>query len=87
MFSSDQVKQKLKVEVEVTLRDGTAMMGNFFVNPKDRPLEVLNDGRMFLPFVDIDGVFFALNKSEIARIRPTEQSIDRSKPFPRMIGT
>ncbi len=86
MYSSSVVKQKLMAEVEVTLNDGTALRGNFFLNPQERIIDMLNDGRSFLPFSDTDGVVTVIAKSAICKIRPVEQKIERTKEAPRRIG-
>ena len=86
MYSSSVVKQKLMAEVEVTLNDGTALQGNFFLNPQERIIDMLNDGRSFLPFSDTDGVVTVVAKSAICKIQPVEQKIERTKEAPRRIG-
>ena len=88
MYSSTVVKQKLLAEVDVTLHDGSVLKGNFFLNPQERIIDMLNDDRHFLPFADSDGVIIVVAKVAITSIRPTKQSDNDSIPEPpRQIGT
>ncbi len=85
-FVADDVRSKIiKVEVNLILNDGTSSTGNMFCNSKQRLVDILNDGRMFLPFEDSEGVVRLLNKSAITSISPVEQSIQRPEPIPRAI--
>ena len=84
--SSSLVKQKMKAEVEVTLSDGTVIRGNFFLNPQERIIDMLNDDRGFLPFADSSGVVTVVAKAAIASIRPAEQKVEHAQEPPRRIG-
>ncbi len=85
-FVADDVRSKIiKVEVNLILNDGTSSTGNMFCIEMERPLDVLNDRRSFLPFEDSEGVVTLLNKSAITSISPVEQSIQRPEPIPRAI--
>lgn len=86
MFASDQLKQKVKTEVELVLDDGTVMKGSFFLNPQQRILDILNDERAFLPFEDGEGVIIVMLKTSIRRIKPAEQKLEHAKPVPTSIG-
>ena len=86
IYSSSVVKQKLMAEVEVTLTEGTVLQGNFFLNPQERIIDMLNDDRSFLPFSDSDGVVTVIAKAAITKIRPVEQKIERTEEAPRRIG-
>jgi|AP95_1055475.scaffolds.fasta_scaffold15168_2 hypothetical protein len=86
MFASDQLKQKVKTEVELVLDDGTVMKGSFFLNPQQRILDILNDERAFLPFEDVEGVIIVILKTSIRRIKPDEQKLEHAKPVPTSIG-
>ena len=84
--SSSLVKQKHLAEVEVTMTDGTVLRGNFFLNPQERIVDMLNDDRAFLPFSDEDGIITVVAKSAINVIRPAQQKIEHLQEAPRRIG-
>ena len=84
--SSSLVKQKLMAEVEVTMTDGSILRGNFFLNPQERIVDMLNDDRKFLPFSNDDGIVTVLAKSAINSIRPAQQKADKIQEAPRRIG-
>ena len=86
MYSSDQVKPKIKAEVEVALNDGTVLKGYFFLNPQQRVLDIMNDDRPFLPLEDSEGTVTVINKSVITVVRPADQKIEHAKPIPTAIG-
>ena len=85
MYSLREVKQKLLAEV--TLSNGTVPKGNFFLNPQERIIDMLNDDRHFMPFSDSDGVITVVAKVAITSIRQTQQT-DNGKTAepPRRIG-
>ena len=84
--SSSLVKQKLKTEVEVTMADGSVLRGNFFLNPQERIVDMLNDDRRFLPFSDESGVVTVVSKAAINSIRPAKQKVENFREAPRRIG-
>ena len=84
--SSSLVKQKLMAEVEITLTDGSVLRGNFFLNPQERIVDMLNDDRRFLPFSDHSGVVTVVSKAAINSIRPVMQNIEHLQEPPRRIG-
>ena len=84
--SSNLVKQKLMAEVEVTMSDGSTMIGNFFLNPQERIVDMLNDDRQFLPFANEDGTVTVIAKAAIHSIRPAQQTVDKLQEAPRRIG-
>ncbi len=86
MYSSDQVKPKIKAEVEVALNDGTVLKGYFFLNPQQRVLDIMNDDRPFLPLEDSEGTVTVINKSVITLVRPVDQKIESAKAILAVIG-
>ncbi len=84
--SSSLVKQKLMAEVEVTMSDGSVLLGNFFLNPQERIVDMLNDNRGFLPFSNQDGTVTVVAKSAIHTIRPVQQKVEQFTEAPRRIG-
>jgi hypothetical protein len=87
MYSSSVVKQKHMAEVEVTLSNGSVLHGNFFLNPQERIIDMLNDDHHFLPFADGDGAITVVAKSAITSIRPSEQKSATTEEPPRHIGS
>ena len=84
--SSSLVKQKLMAEVEVFMSDGSVLRGNFFLNPQERIVDMLNDDREFLPFSNENDTVTVIAKSAISSIRPAQQKIDKFNEAPRRIG-
>lgn len=62
---------KSKEEVELLLLGGTGMKGYFFLAKGQRPLDMLNDSRRFVPFEDIAGAIRLVNKETIISVKPT----------------
>ncbi len=87
MFGAEQLRQKVRAEVALTLIDGTVLKGSFFLSPQQRVLDMLNDHRPFLPFEDSEGTIIVIRKSTIARIIPIEQKLKHAKPIPIAVGT
>ena len=55
MFGSDQqLKEKLKHQVDIHLRDGTEIQANKFLSRQQRLVDMLNDTRMFMPVENND---------------------------------
>ncbi|MFP6744872.1 MAG: hypothetical protein VCB77_06765 [Alphaproteobacteria bacterium] len=86
MYSSSVIKQKLIAEVDVTLSDGSSLKGNFFLNPQERIINMLNDDRHFLPFADSDDVITVVAKAAITSIRPSQQKSEATAGPLRRIG-
>ncbi len=84
--SSNLVKQKLMAEVEVLMSDGSVLRGNFFLNPQERIVDMLNDDRDFLPFSNEDDTVTVIAKSAISSIRPAQQKVEQFNEAPRRIG-
>ena len=86
-FASEQVTPKFKHEVKIRLHDGTEVQTNLFLSsPQQRLVDMLNDSRIFVPAEDNDGGVVMLNKSFIALVIPTDQSIERAQDAPAHIG-
>ena len=68
MNSNSRTLQKTATLVEISLADGTSILGKLFVSPQARLTDVLNDDRSFLPVETTDGVFLALAKSAIKQV-------------------
>jgi len=65
---------KDKKEVELLLTTGNGMKGFFFLAKGQRPLDMLNDSRKFIPFEDIGGSVRLVNKDTIVSVKPTGKS-------------
>jgi len=70
MIYDEVMKKKRVADVELHLKSGAVLQGIFFVYIKERPLEVLNDERRFLPFRTEDGQVHLINKDIIAMVKP-----------------
>ena len=79
MYRSDGKTEKWPVEIEVTLDDGTSMLGFLFITPMRRVSEMLNDERQFLPFRQANGRIVLLRKVAINKISELDQNIDLDK--------
>ena len=70
MIYDDVMKQKRVFRVEIHLKSGEILRGIFFIQIQQRPLEILNDDRKFIPFRKDDGEIQILNKDIIAFVLP-----------------
>ncbi len=61
---------KVQESAEITLADGTVMMGHLFIEATSRIQDVLNSPTPFFPFIDEDGQLHLINKAVVARVRP-----------------
>jgi DnaJ-domain-containing protein 1 len=68
MNSNSRTLQKTATLVEISLADGSMILGKLFVSPQARLTDVLNDDRTFLPVESTDGIFFALAKTAIKQV-------------------
>lgn len=64
--NSSPRKAKLKTMVELVLTDGRVMTGEVFLAQGERLIDILNDGRGFLPLELVDGEVMAIAKSMVA---------------------
>ena len=62
---------KDRQEVELVLSTGNGMKGYFFLAKGQRPLDMLNDSRKFIPFEDVSGSVRLVNKECIVSVKPT----------------
>ena len=85
-FSSDFVKQKETCEVELKLTDGSVMRGAFFLHARQRIIDIMNDERSYVPFVNTEGVVTIVNKSFIWHVMPVDQTIQRSAALVGAVG-
>lgn len=75
---SENKVDKWAVEVEVTLNDGTKMLGCLFSTPLRRISDLLNGDRQFLPFRLSDGNIMHLRKVAINQVSELDQVVDIS---------
>ena len=68
MNSNSRTLQKNATLVEISLADGTMLLGKLFVSPQARLTDLLNDDRPFLPIESTDGIFVALAKTHIKKV-------------------
>ena len=77
MSTSDGKTKKKEVAVNIVLLDGTTIECCFFAAEGQRLLELMNDGRNFIPYTDPEGQVTIIQKSTIARISPDDQIISK----------
>lgn len=92
MIYDEVMKKKRVADVELHLKSGAVLEGIFFVYIRERPLEVLNDERRFLPFRTEDGQIHLINKDIIAMVKPIgeariEESGDSESLLPQSTAT
>lgn len=68
MNNNSRTLQKTATLVEISLTDGSSLLGKLFVSPQGRLSDVLNDDRQFLPVEGADGTVFVLAKSAIKQV-------------------
>lgn len=76
---SEKKVDKWAVEVEVTLNDGTKLLGCLFSTPLRRISDLLNGDRQFLPFRLSDGNIMHLRKVAITHVSELDQVVDINK--------
>ena len=74
MIYDEVMKTKRVADVELHFKSGTIRQGVFYVNIRQRPIEVLNDERKFIPFRCEDGDVLIVSKDIIAMVRPLGES-------------
>lgn len=74
MIYDEVLKTKRVADVELHFKSGEVRQGIFYVNIRQRPIEVLNDERKFIPFRTEDGDVLIINKDTIALVRPLGNS-------------
>jgi DnaJ-domain-containing protein 1 len=68
MQTNTRIVQKTAILVEISLADGSVVLGKIFVPHQGRLTDVLNDDRNFLPVEGADGTTFALAKTAIKQV-------------------
>jgi DnaJ-domain-containing protein 1 len=68
MQTNTRTVQKTAILVEISLADGSVVLGKIFVPHQGRLTDVLNDDRNFLPVESADGTTFALAKTAIKQV-------------------
>ena len=76
MFASEDYRPKKKAGVQLLLHDGSELSGSLFLLANQRIVDIVNDPRMFVPFMRSDGTVIVLNKSAIMQIVPREQKTE-----------
>ncbi len=68
--SSDVIKHKVKIAIELQKTDGTAMEGHVFLGGTERVLDLMNHKDLFLPVSMNGSKVLLINKYSISQIRP-----------------
>jgi hypothetical protein len=71
--SSEVIREKTKIRVEMKKGDGSTMEGFVFVSGHERVLDLLNNREPFLPFEMEDGSYVMINKQVIASVWPHDE--------------
>ena len=79
--------KKIELPVTIVLVDGATVDCNIFVEDGQRLLELMNDKRNFIPFIDSEGDITIIQKSTIARISPIEDNVIKLSPAPSLADT
>jgi hypothetical protein len=70
---------KRRASAEIELVDGRVMQVLLFVSPQGRILDMLNDGRAFLPVENGEGEVAFLRKEAIRRVTPAAPAKDKAR--------
>jgi DnaJ-domain-containing protein 1 len=68
MQTNTRTVQKTAILVEISLADGSVILGKIFVPNQGRLTDVLNDDRNFLPVESSDGTTIAIAKTAIKQV-------------------
>ncbi len=71
--SSDVIRPKTKIRVQLQQGDGTSLEGFVFVAGNERVLDLLNGREPFMPFETEDGRYVMINKQAIAFAWPHDE--------------
>ncbi len=92
--SSDIIRPKSKVPVELHRDDGTVLEGYVYVGGQERILDLLNNHERFIPFELPDGRILMVNKNAIVLVAPNDADrmkkaataipIDTARPLRRL---
>jgi hypothetical protein len=61
---------KVRVRADLTLRGGSGMSGQVFVEATAHIQDLLNAPKPFFPFVDEAGIVHLINKNSVVQITP-----------------
>ena len=83
MNNQSRQAHKTATLAEISLTDGSVLVGKVFMPPQGRLTDMLNDDRQFLPIETTEGAFLALAKSAIKQVKlPAAEAVYRgSNPY------
>ncbi len=88
--SSELIRPKSKVAVELHKDDGSVLDGFVYVGGQERILDLLNNHERFVPFELNDGTMIMVNKNAIVLVMPDDgdrmQQAYKSVPQDQMSG-
>jgi len=79
--TSDVIRPKTKVGVELRRSDGSVLEGHVYVAGSERILDVLNSNVPFLPIEVASGKVLLVNKSSILMVEPFDEQWMESEPI------
>ena len=68
MFGISSQMDKVKIDVQVELHNGSQLLGVLFLRRDQRMSDLLNDQRDFLPLETTDGLIINLAKAYVAKV-------------------
>ncbi len=71
--TSDVIKPKTKIAVELRKTDGSVLEGHVYVAGTERILDILNNAAPFLPIEVGSGKVLLVNKSSIDIVEPFDE--------------
>lgn len=77
MFKNEEFVSRVKVEVDLALIDGTTLRGSLFVKQRQRPVDIMNDSRAYIPVELEDGTIKVVNKTVISTLTPLQQDMEK----------
>lgn len=76
---------KQHVVATINLSDGSSVTGKIYLTQSQRPLDMLNDGRAFVPVDSEDGLV-VVAKAHIVSVDNIKDERDASKDIPLYVG-
>ncbi len=72
--SSEVMRPKTKVAVELQRADGSVIEGHVYLAGSERVLDLLNNSDQFVPLEVTRGKFVLINKSTVFQVEPFDDS-------------
>ena len=86
MLPINNRREKTEVAVNIVLTDGITLECCFFAAQGQRLVDIMNDDRSYIPYVDAKGEVTIIQKSTICRITPVDQTNIKKPEVPKWVG-